>query len=164
MKKTISVILIICILFAFSACAKKEKINEVNSASDLAQYSISINLPEGASGEKYALVESSNKGEKINIGQVTYDYNGISCTFRTANIAQYNVSGYDENKAQSEQSYDLNLANYNSKIRIMKVEGSTYVALWDLGDHSYSLKADATDDTSFTAVAMDAAQANIPTP
>lgn len=164
MKKTISAILIVSILFAFSACGKKEKVNEITSAADLAEYSISINLPEGASGEKYALVESSNKGEKINIGQVTYDYNGISCIFRTANIAQYNVSGYDENKAQSEQSYDLNLANYNSKIRIMKVEGSTYVALWDLGDHSYSLKADATDDASFTAVAMDVAQANIPTP
>ena len=163
MKKIISAILIICILFAFSSCAK-EKVNEITSAADLAEYSISINLPEGASGEKYALVESSNKGEKINIGQVTYDYNGVSCTFRTANIAQYNVSGYDENKAQSEQTYDLNLANFNSQIRIMKVDGSTYVALWDLGDHSYSLKADATDDTSFTAVAMDVAQANIPTP
>lgn len=164
MKKIVSAVLIICILFAFSACGKKEKVEEITSAADLAQYSITINLPEGASGEKYALVESSNKGEKIHIGQVTYDYNGTSCIFRTANIAQYNVSGYDENKAQNEQSYDLNLASFTSKIRIMKIEGSTYIALWDLGDHSYSLKADATDDATFTAIAMDAAQANIPTP
>ncbi len=164
MKKIVSAILIIGILFAFGACAKKEKIEEITSAEDLAKYSLSINLPEGATNEKYAIVESSNKGEKIYIGQATYDYNGTTCIFRIANIAQYNVSGHDENKAQSEQSYDLNLANFTSKIRIMKLEGSTYVALWDLGDHSYSLKADAADDASFTAVAMDAAQANIPTP
>ena len=164
MKKVISAVLIVSILFAFSACAKKEKVEEITSAEDLAQYSLSINLPEGAANEKYALVESSNKGEKINIGQVTYDYNGTTCIFRTANLAQYNVSGYDENKATNEQSYDLNLATFTSKIRIMKVEGSTYIALWDLGEHSYSLKADATDDASFTALAMDAAQSNIPTP
>lgn len=164
MRKIISAVLIICILFAFSACGKKEKVEEITSPADLAEYSLTINLPEGAANEKYAIVESSNKGEKIHIGQVSYDYNGTACTLRTANIAQYNISGYDENKATNEQSYDLNLATFKSQIRIMKVEGSTYVALWDLGDHSYSLKADATDDATFTAVAMDAAQANIPTP
>ena len=164
MKKIVSAVLIISIIFAFSACGKKEKVEEISSAADLAQYSLSINLPEGATNEKYALVKSSNKGEEINIGQVTYDYNGSTCVLRTANIGKYNVSGYDENKAQSEQSYDLNLATFKSQIRIMKVDDSTYVALWDLGDHSYSLKADASDDASFTAIAMDTAQANIPTP
>lgn len=163
MKKIISAILIIGILFAFASCGKKEKVEEITSAADLAQYGITINLPEGATDEKYALVKSSNKGEELNIGQATYNCNGVGCTFRTANITNYNVSGYDESKSSNEQSYDLNIGTFTSQIRIMQVDG-TYVALWSLGDHSYSLTAKTDDAITFTALAKDTAEANIPTP
>lgn len=160
--KKISVLLVavLAISVLFCACGKPT-LTTLNSASDFSQYSISLDAPEGASAKKYAVLEQTNNGEKFNIAQVTYTYSGVNCTLRTANLADYNVSGIDESKGTDEQSYDLNIGSYDSSIRIMK-SGSQYVACWTLGKHSYSLVATTSDAVSFTTCAMDAANANVP--
>ena len=97
----------------------------------------------------------------MDIAQLSFEYNGATCVLRTANVASHNVSGYDENKAQSEEQYDLNIEEYSSQIRVMLIDGK-YVALWTLGDHSYSLCVETTDSLTATSCAMDAANANVP--
>lgn len=163
MKKTIIALsLVLALAFSFSGCfGKKEKVKEYNSAADFAEFNISLDAPENSQNKKYGVIESSHKGETLTIAQVTYDYEGINCTLRSANIGEYNVSGYAESKAESEEVYDLNVEGYDSQIRVMKV-GEEYIALWFLGEHSYSLSAKTSDDMTFTSCAIDAANANVP--
>lgn len=160
MKKTIvAVVLVLTLAFSLCAC-KKEKV-KTTSKEDLTAAGISLEVPKGAKDLKYALVESTANGEDLQIAQISYDYNGVPCILRAANIGEHNVSGYDENKAQSEEQYDLNLGGYSSQIRIMTIDGKS-VAIWTLGDHSYSLCAETDDSITATSCAMDAANANVP--
>ena len=162
MKKSIAVIVLALILsLSLCACTSKEKVKTYDSKEDFEALGISLEVPEGAENLKYALVESSKDGEDINIAQITYTYNGTTCILRTANIGEHNISGYDENKAQSEEQYDLNLGGYSSQIRIMSIDGKN-VAIWTLGDHSYSLCAETDDSITATSCAMDAANVNVP--
>lgn len=163
MKKSIVALLLALILVA-SLCGcsqKQEKVKTYSSSADFAELGLSLEAPEGASGMKYGVVESNYNGEDLNIAQIAYTYEGIACTLRTANITSYNVSGYDENKASSEEQYDLNVGDYSSQIRVMQT-GDMYVAIWFLGEHSYSLSAKTTDPITFTSCAIDAANANVP--
>ncbi|MBR0413486.1 MAG: hypothetical protein IJI67_00260 [Clostridia bacterium] len=160
MKKAIvAVVLVLTLALSLCAC-KKEKV-KTTSKEDFTAAGISLEVPEGAQNLKYALVESTANGEDLQIAQITYDYNGVPCILRTANIGEHNVSAYDENKAQSEEQYDLNIGGYSSQIRIMTIDGKS-VAIWTLGDHSYSLCASTDDSIAATSCAMDAANANVP--
>lgn len=162
MKKTaIAILLVLTLAFSLCACGSKEKVKEYNSKEDFAELGLSLNAPQGAEGQKYAVVESSANGEDINIAQISYTYNDISCILRSANVAEHNISGFDENKAQSEEQYDLNIEGFSSQIRIMQIDGK-YVAIWTLGDYSYSLCAETEDTLAATSCAMDAANANVP--
>ena len=161
-KSIIAIILVLTLALSFSGCfGEKETVKEYKSSADFAELGLSLEAPEGASEEAYSVVESKYNGEDLNIAQIVYTYEGISCALRTANLASYNVSGYDENKASSEEAYDLNVGDYSSQIRVMQVEGM-YVAIWFLGKHSYSLSAKTDDPITFTSCAIDAANANIP--
>lgn len=164
MKKSIlSLVLVLALVLGFSGCSgKQEKVKEYKSSADFAELGLSLEAPEGASEQAYGVVESKHDGEDLNIAQIVYTYEGISCTLRTANLTSYNVSGYDENKASTEEQYDLNVGDYSSQIRVMQVEGM-YVAIWFLGEHSYSLSAKTDDPITFTSCAIDAANANVPT-
>lgn len=163
MKKTIAaLLLVLTMLFGLCACGKKETVKEeYQSAADFAKLGISLDAPEGASAQKYNAVESKAGGEDIMIAQVSYTYNDTACVLRCAKVAKHNVSGYDEDKAQSEEQYDLNVENFTSQIRIMQIEGK-YVAIWTLGDFSYSLCAETDDQMNATSCAVDAANANVP--
>ena len=163
MKKTvIAIMLVLALALSLCACSgKKETVKEYKSSADFAELGLALEAPEGAQNQKYGVIESTHDGEDLNIAQITYDYNGISCELRTANIGSYNVSGYDESKASSEEVYDLNVEGYNSQIRVMSVN-SEYVAIWFLGDHSYSLSAKTNDPLTFTSCAIDAANSNVP--
>lgn len=161
MKKTLlAITLVLALVFSLSACTK-EKVKEYNSSEDFTELGISLQAPAGASDQKYGVVESKIDGEKLSIAQIAYTYNDTECVLRSANVASHNVSGFDENKAQSEEQYDLNLGGYSSHIRVMQIDGN-YVAIWTLGDHSYSLCAQTLDLLSATSCAMDAANANVP--
>ena len=163
MKKTIAaLLLVLTMLFGLCACGKKETVKEeYQSAADFAKLGISLDAPEGSSAQKYNAVESKAGGEDIMIAQVSYTYNDTACVLRCAKVAKHNVSGYDEDKAQSEEQYDLNVENFTSQIRIMQIEGK-YVAIWTLGDFSYSLCAETDDQMNATSCAVDAANANVP--
>ena len=162
-KSLIAIALVLVMLLSLCACTgKKEVVKTYQSAADFAEFGLSLEAPEGATDKKYAVVESSYNGEDLNIAQVSYTYEGIECALRTANLTSYNVSGYDENKAITEEQYDLNVSSYSSQIRVMQQNGGMYVALWFLGEHSYSLSAKTDDPITFTACAIDAANANVP--
>ena len=163
MKKSfVAVALVLALLFGFSACSgSKEVVKEYNSSADFAELQLFLEVPEGGESPKYAIVDAKSNGEELKIAQITYDYEGTSCILRTANVGSHNISGYDENKAQSEEQYDLNVEGYSSQIRIMLISGK-YVALWTLGEHSYSLCADTSDPLVATSCAIDAANANVP--
>ncbi|MBQ6380758.1 MAG: hypothetical protein IJJ41_04045 [Clostridia bacterium] len=162
MKKTVIVIsLVLALALSLCACKSKEKIKTNTSKEDIAQLGLSLEAPEGAENIEYAIVESEANGEDLSIAQISYNYNGIKCILRTANIASHNVSGFDESKAESEEQYDLNVGNYSSQIRVMHIDGK-YVAIWTLGDHSYSLCMETDDSLNATSCAIDAANANVP--
>lgn len=163
MKKILSMTaLVLALAVCFCACSgQKEVVKHYNSAADFAEFGISLDAPDGSSDMKYDIVESASEEQTLNIAQVSYTYNDVPCVLRCANIGSHNVSGYDENKAQSEEEYDLNVEGFSSKIRVMLVDGK-YVAIWTLGEHSYSLFADTKDPLAATSCAMDAANANIP--
>ena len=161
MKKTIIALLLVCALaFCFCACGKKEKV-KTYSKEDFAALGISLEAPEGAENLEYAVVESKANDEDLNIAQISFDYNGVKCILRGANVGEHNVSGYEEDKAQSEEQYDLNVGDYSSQIRVMQIDGK-YVSIWTLGEHSYSLSAETDDSVTATSCAMDAANANVP--
>ena len=163
MKKTLSLLaLVLAVALCFCACSGgNEVVKHYNSAADFAEIGISLDAPEGASDTKYDVIETTFDEQALNIAQVTYNYNETACTLRGANISSHNVSGYDENKAASEEEYDLNVEGFSSKIRVMQVDGK-YVAIWFLGEQSYSLCAETDDPLVATSCAMDAANANIP--
>lgn len=162
MKKTIvAIVLVLTLALGLCACGAKEQVKEYNSSADFAEFGISLDAPEGATNQKYGVVTSKISGEELTIAQVEYTYNDIACVLRCAAAKEHNVSGYDENKAQSEEQYDLNIENYSSQIRVMQIDGK-YVAIWTLGDFSYSLSAQTDDPIVATSCAMDAANANVP--
>ena len=162
MKKTITALLLVCTLaFCFCACGKKETVKTF-SKEDFAELGISLEAPEGAENLEYAVVESkAANNEDLNIAQISFDYNGVKCILRGANVGEHNVSGYEENKAESEEQYDLNIGEYSSQIRVMQIEGK-YVSIWTLGEHSYSMCTETDDSVTATSCAMDAANANVP--
>ena len=161
MKKTITALLLVCALaFCFCACGNKETV-KTYSKEDFAELDISLEAPEGAENLEYAVVESKANDEDLNIAQISFDYNGVKCILRGANVGEHNVSGYEENKAESEEQYDLNIGEYSSQIRVMQIDGK-YVSIWTLGEHSYSLSAETDDSVTATSCAMDAANANVP--
>ena len=164
MKKTLIALLLVlalsCSLYACSS-GTKENVKEYNSSADFAEFGISLDAPKGASNQKYGVVNSTVNGEDLTIAQVTYTYNGTNCILRCAAVKDHNVSGYDENKAQNESQYPLNIEGVSSQIRIMQIDGKS-IALWTLGDFSYSLCAETDDTVTITSCAMDAANANIP--
>ena len=165
MKKTLlAILLVLTLACCFSACgeSKKENVKEYNSGADFAEFGISLEAPKGATNQKYGIVTSTVNDEELTIAQITYTYNGTDCVLRCAAAKDHNVSGYDENKAQNETQYPLNIENASSQIRVMQIDGK-YVALWTLGDFSYSLSAETEDSVTFTSCAMDAANANVPT-
>lgn len=161
-KALISMLLVLALAFSFCACAgKKEVVKTYQSSADFAELGLALEAPEGAQNQTYSVVKSSHNGEELDIAQIRYEYDGISCELRTANIGSYNVSGFDESKASSEEAYDLNVGDYSSQIRVMRVN-SMYVAIWFLGEHSYSLSAKTDDSLTVTSCAIDAANANVP--
>ncbi|MBQ3432202.1 MAG: hypothetical protein IJG23_05400 [Clostridia bacterium] len=162
MKKTIvAIVLVLTLALGLCACGAKEQVKEYTSSEDFAEFGISLVAPEGASNHKYGVVTSKVGGEELTIAQIEYTYNDIACVLRCAAAIEHNVSGYDENKAQNEEQYDLNIENYSSQIRVMQIDGK-YVAIWTLGDFSYSLSAQTDDPIVATSCAMDAANANVP--
>lgn len=163
MKKTIvAIALVLALAVSLCACSgQKEVVKEYNSSADFVELNLFLEAPEGAENTKYAIVDAKSNGEELKIAQITYDYEGTTCILRTANVGSHNISNYDENKAQSEEQYDLNVEGYSSQIRIMLISGK-YVALWTLGEHSYSLCADTSDQLVATSCAIDAANANVP--
>lgn len=163
MKKIAALISVIAIIaLIFCGCGKtKSNSTALNSASDFNQYSLTLDAPEGATAKSYALIESEKDGEPLNIAEVKYTSESVQCTLRAANVKDYNVSGVDESSGKNEQSYDLNIGSYDSSIRVFQ-SGNQYVALWTLGNHSYSIVATTDDAITFTTCAMDAANANVP--
>ncbi|MBR2591333.1 MAG: hypothetical protein IKE65_10520 [Clostridia bacterium] len=164
MKKTlIALLLVLALSCSLYACSSdtKEDVKEYNSSADFAEFGISLEAPKGASNQKYGVVNSTVNGQDLTIAQITYTYNDTKCILRCAAAKDHNVSGYDENKAQNESQYPLNIEGVSSQIRIMQIEGKS-IALCTLGDFSYSLCAETDDTVTITSCAMDAANTNVP--
>ncbi len=162
MKKISAAFLALIFVFSFAGCSGKNNRdnNKVSGPEAFKEFAIFLDAPEGAQNKSYYLYEEKgDNSEPMQIAEVKYEYNGVKCTLRCANVKNKNISGIEE--SGDPNILDLLLEGYSSQIRIYTMSSNS-VALWTLGNYSYSIIAETTDEQAMTTCAYDAASLNVP--
>ncbi len=162
MKKLLATFFALIFVFSFAGCSGKNNQigNQVSGPDAFKEYAITLDAPESAQNKSYYLYEEKgDNNETVQIAEVKYEYNSVKCTLRCANVKNQNISGIEE--SGDPNILDLLLEGYSSQIRIYTLSSNS-VALWTLGNYSYSILAETTDAQTMTACAYDAASLNVP--
>ena len=121
------------------------------------EHSIVLDAPAEAEKPTYYLYTEEDGESEVFIAEVDYTYAGSAYTLKCANIKNKNISGVAE--SGEPEVFDLSVGNFSSQLRIYKTDKIS-LALWSLGNYSYSLTSK--DSESFEIAAIDAAQSNEP--
>ena len=158
MKKVISIIIALALIFLFASCkqlAPQEQTNQlpnpivdVNSSEDFASLGVSITAPEGAENVTYSIIAKVT-------AQINFTLDGRAYTYRAAKTTD-DISGVYETFDEEQETFDLDATDFSVSVLVRTINGGANGALatWSLDGVTYSLYSadDSTIDTmSYTA-------------
>lgn len=167
MKKLISVLVALALIFLFASCkqlAPKEQasqlpnpIVEVKSSEDFTPLGVSITAPEGAESITYSMIADVT-------AQINFTLDGRAYAYRAAKTTD-DISGVYETFDETQETFDLDATDFTVSVLVRTIGGgaSGALATWSLDGVAYSLySADASTIDSMSDTALLCAYADLP--